>query len=59
MEIVIKTSNFFHSSSLNHHEFGALPEEIESAYGEIIYPSDVMWLISGSVLKEFFFYLLN
>jgi len=32
MEIVIKTSNFFHSSSLNHHEFGALLEEIESAY---------------------------
>jgi hypothetical protein len=59
MDIVIKTSNFFHSSSLNHHEFVALLEEIESGYGEIIHPSNVTWLILGSALKEFFFYLLN
>jgi hypothetical protein len=57
MEIVIKTLNFFHSSFLNHHEFGALLEEIESEYGEIIYPPDVMWLISGSGLKEFFLFV--
>jgi hypothetical protein len=43
MDIVIKTLNFFHSSSLNH---VALLEEIESKYGEIIYPSNVTWLIS-------------
>jgi nanoRNase/pAp phosphatase (c-di-AMP/oligoRNAs hydrolase) len=54
MDIVINTSNFFHSSSVTHHEFGALLEEIGSECGEIIYPSDVTWLISRSVLKEFF-----
>ena len=54
MNIVIKTLNFLNSSSLNHHEFVALLEEIESEYGEIICPSNVTWLISGSVLKELF-----
>jgi hypothetical protein len=36
-----KVLNFFHSSSLNHQEFVALLEEVESEYGEIIYPSNV------------------
>jgi len=54
IQIVIKTLNFLNSSSINPHEFVALLEEIESEYGEIIYPSNVTWLILGSVLKEFF-----
>jgi glucose uptake protein GlcU len=53
-EHCIKTLNFLNSSSLNHHEFVALLEETEIEYGEIIYPSNVTWLISGSVLKQFF-----
>ena len=57
MDIVIKILNFFHSSSLNHHEFVALLEEVESEYGEIIYPSKVKWLISGSVLEESFWFV--
>jgi hypothetical protein len=53
MDIVIKTSNFFHSSFLNHREFGALLEEIKSECGEIIYPSDVTWLILGCFERVF------
>lgn len=57
MNIVIKILNFLNSSSLNYHEFLALLEEIENEYGEIIYPSNVTWLISGSVLKEFLWFV--
>lgn len=35
MDIVIKTETFSFLSSLNHHEFVALLEEIESEHGEI------------------------
>jgi hypothetical protein len=41
-----------------HCEFVAFLEEIQNEYGEIIYHTNVRWLIWGSGLKQFF-YLLN
>jgi hypothetical protein len=54
MDTAVKTVNFICASALNHHEFEALLGEIESEHGEIIYHTNVRWLIRGSVLQVFF-----
>jgi hypothetical protein len=54
MGTVIKIVNFIRASALNYREFVAFLEEVENAYGEIIYHTNVRWLSWGSVLKRFF-----
>jgi hypothetical protein len=43
MDTVVKTVNFIRACALNHREFVALLEEIESEHGQIIYHTNVRW----------------
>ncbi len=54
MSVVLKCINYIRSRSLQHHQFRAFLEEIESAYGDVLYFTEVRWLRRGNVLKRFF-----
>jgi hypothetical protein len=53
MSVVIHTVNFIHSHGLNHCQFAAFLEELNSKYGELLYYSAVWWLSCGNLLKRF------
>ncbi|MBN3299698.1 GTD2B protein, partial [Amia calva] len=54
MFVVIKCINYIRSLGLQHRQFHAFLEEIESAYGDVLYFTEVCWLSRGCVLKRFF-----
>ncbi|KAJ8248095.1 hypothetical protein GJAV_G00238250 [Gymnothorax javanicus] len=52
----LKFDNFdnIRSRGLKHREFRAFLEELESAYEDVLYFTEVRWLSRGNVLKRFF-----
>ena len=54
MSVVLKCVNYIRSRSLQHRQFRAFLEEIESTYGDVLYFTEVRWLSRGNVLKRFF-----
>lgn len=54
MSVVLKCINYIRSRSLQHRQFRAFLEEIESTYGDVLYFTEVRWLSRGNVLKRFF-----
>lgn len=54
MSVVVKCINFIRSRGLQHRQFRAFLEDIEAAYGDVLYFTEVRWLSRGSVLKRFF-----
>uniref|UniRef100_A0A8D2Q113 General transcription factor II-I repeat domain-containing protein 2-like n=1 Tax=Varanus komodoensis TaxID=61221 RepID=A0A8D2Q113_VARKO len=54
MSDVVKCINHIRSRGLKHWQFHAFLEEIESAYEDVLYYTEVHWLSRGNVLKRFF-----
>ena len=54
MSDVVKYINHIRSRGLKHRQFRAFLKEIESAYEDVIYFTEVRWLSRGNVLKRFF-----
>ncbi|KAM3838284.1 general transcription factor II-I repeat domain-containing protein 2A-like [Diretmus argenteus] len=54
MSVVVKCINRIRSKGLKHRQFRAFLEEIESAYEDVLYFTEVRWLSRGTVLKRFF-----
>ncbi|KAL3841593.1 hypothetical protein ACJMK2_019710 [Sinanodonta woodiana] len=54
MSDVVKYINHIRSRGLKHRQFRAFLEEIESAYEDVIYFTEVCWLSRGNVLKRFY-----
>ncbi|KAL6465844.1 hypothetical protein MHYP_G00259770 [Metynnis hypsauchen] len=46
--------NYFQSRGLQHRQFHAFLEDIDAAYGDVLYFTEVRWLNRGSVLKRLF-----
>ena len=54
MSVVVKCINHIRSRGLKHRMFRAFLEEIESAYEDVHYFTEVRWLSRGNVLKRLF-----
>ncbi|KAK7916070.1 hypothetical protein WMY93_011831 [Mugilogobius chulae] len=54
MSVVVKCINQIKSRGLKHRQFRAFLEEIESAYTDVLYFTEVRWLSRGTTLKRFF-----
>lgn len=54
MNTVMKTVNIIGRRGLFHREFQAFPSVVGSEYSDLIYHSDLRWLILGSVLQRFY-----
>ncbi|KAM9391450.1 general transcription factor II-I repeat domain-containing protein 2-like [Pholidichthys leucotaenia] len=54
MSVAVKCINHIRSRCLKHRQFCAFLEEIESAYEDVLYFTEVRWLSRGNVLKRFF-----
>ncbi|KAK0154547.1 General transcription factor II-I repeat domain-containing protein 2 [Merluccius polli] len=54
MSVVVKVINRLRSKGLKHRQFRAFLEEIESAYEDVLYFTEVRWLSRGNMLKRFF-----
>ena len=54
MSDVVKCINHIRSRGLKHQLFRAFLEEIESAYEDVLYYTEVRWLSRGQVLKRFY-----
>lgn len=54
MSDVVKCINHIRSRGLKHRQFRTFLEEIESAYEDVLYFTEVRWLSRGDVLKRFF-----
>ncbi|KAK7919095.1 hypothetical protein WMY93_010379 [Mugilogobius chulae] len=54
MSVVVKCVNYIRSRGLQHRQFCAFLKEIEAAYGDVLYFTEVRWLSRGQVLKRFF-----
>lgn len=53
MNIVVKIVNSIRAKALQHRLFMSLLDEFHSAYGDLIFHSDVRWLSRGKVLQRF------
>lgn len=54
MSVVVKCVNYIRSRGLQHRQFRAFLDEVESKYGDLLYFTEVRWLSRGNVLKRFF-----
>ncbi|XP_063781341.1 general transcription factor II-I repeat domain-containing protein 2A-like [Pseudophryne corroboree] len=53
VDVVTKTVNFIRARALNHRQFVALLDEIETEHRDISYQTSARWLSLGKVLKVF------
>ena len=49
----VKTVNFVRSRGLNHREFKAFSDEVDSGHEDVVYFSKVRWLSKAAILKRF------
>lgn len=54
MSNVVKSINHIRSRGMKHWQFRSFLEELESAYEDVLYFTEVRWLSRGKVLKRFF-----
>ena len=53
MKKVVQSVNFIRSQALNHRQFKAMLDELDSEYGDLVYFSNVRWLSRAATLKRF------
>ena len=53
MKKVVQSVNFIRSQALNHRQFKAMLDELDSDYGDFVYFSNVRWLSRAATLKRF------
>ena len=54
MSIVKHAVNFIRSRRMKHRQFRSFLADIESAYNDVVYYSEVRWLSRGTMLKQAF-----
>ncbi|KAL3969674.1 KRAB domain-containing zinc finger protein [Sarotherodon galilaeus] len=54
MKVVVSCINFIRANGLKHRQFQQFLSELESAYGDALYYTEVRWLSRGRVLKHFY-----
>uniref|UniRef100_A0A8C4UKQ9 SPIN-DOC-like zinc-finger domain-containing protein n=1 Tax=Falco tinnunculus TaxID=100819 RepID=A0A8C4UKQ9_FALTI len=54
MKIVVSCVNFIRAHALNHRQFQEFLSELNVAYEDILYHTEVRWLSRGRVLKRFY-----
>ncbi|XP_045930758.1 general transcription factor II-I repeat domain-containing protein 2B-like [Micropterus dolomieu] len=54
MSVIVKYIDYIRSRGLQHSQFHAFLEEIDAAYGDVLYFTEVRQLSWGNVLKRFF-----
>ena len=52
MKSVVSDVNFIRARALNHRQFKTFLEEVDAAYGDICFYTEVRWLSKGKVLKH-------
>ena len=50
---VVQSVNFIQSRALNHRQFKAMLDELDSEYGDLVYFLNVCWLSRAATLKRF------
>uniref|UniRef100_A0AAR2KU72 DUF4371 domain-containing protein n=1 Tax=Pygocentrus nattereri TaxID=42514 RepID=A0AAR2KU72_PYGNA len=53
MKVVVSCVNFIKANALNHRQFQELLSELDAAYGDVLYHTEVRWLSRGRVLRRF------
>ncbi|KAL7882960.1 hypothetical protein SRHO_G00006180 [Serrasalmus rhombeus] len=51
MKVVVPCVNLIKANALNHRQFQELLSELDAAYGDVLYHTEVRWLSRGRVLK--------
>ncbi|XP_077179280.1 general transcription factor II-I repeat domain-containing protein 2-like [Paroedura picta] len=54
MKIVVSCVNFIRANALNHRQFQEFLSELNVAYEDVLYHTEVRWLSRGRVLKHFY-----
>uniref|UniRef100_A0A8C8SQM6 SPIN-DOC-like zinc-finger domain-containing protein n=1 Tax=Pelusios castaneus TaxID=367368 RepID=A0A8C8SQM6_9SAUR len=54
MKVVVSCVNFIRAHALNHRQFQEFLSELNVAYEDILYHTEVRWLSQGRVLKRFY-----
>uniref|UniRef100_A0A8C8SFM5 Uncharacterized protein n=1 Tax=Pelusios castaneus TaxID=367368 RepID=A0A8C8SFM5_9SAUR len=54
MKVVVSCVNFIRAHALNHRQFQEFLSELNVAYEDILYHTEVRWLSRGRVLKRFY-----
>ncbi|CAI5649826.1 unnamed protein product [Oreochromis niloticus] len=54
MKAVVSCINFIRANGLKHRQFQQFLSELESAYGDVLYYTEVRWLSRGRVLRRFY-----
>lgn len=54
MKIVVSCVNFIRAYALNHRQFQEFLSELNVAYQDVLYHTEVRWLSGGRVLKHFY-----
>ncbi|XP_066127213.1 general transcription factor II-I repeat domain-containing protein 2-like [Saccopteryx bilineata] len=54
MKIVVRCVNFIRTNALNHRQFQEFLSELNVAYEDVLYYTEVRWLSRGRVLRHFY-----
>uniref|UniRef100_A0A5F8GNQ2 HAT C-terminal dimerisation domain-containing protein n=1 Tax=Monodelphis domestica TaxID=13616 RepID=A0A5F8GNQ2_MONDO len=54
MKIVVSCVNFIRANALNHRQFQLFLSELNVAYEDVLYHTEVLWLSQGRVLRHFY-----
>nr|XP_040035572.1 general transcription factor II-I repeat domain-containing protein 2-like isoform X2 [Gasterosteus aculeatus aculeatus] len=54
MKVVVSCINFIRANGLKHRQFQQFLSELESAYGDVLYHTEIRWLSRGKVLRRFY-----
>ncbi|KAI5098257.1 general transcription factor II-I repeat domain-containing protein 2-like [Silurus meridionalis] len=53
-KVVVSCINFIRANELKHRQFQQFLSELESAYGDVLYYTEIRWLSRGKVLRRFY-----
>lgn len=54
MKVVVSCINFIRANGLKHRQFQQFLSELKSAYGDVLYYTEIRWLSRGKVLRRFY-----